>query len=114
MLSSRYSRPAGHLGTIFTFAAPFGLLGLISGIMIGQPALGLFLLTCSWLNRAIQAIAIGWGTLSDPLSLKYAWLYWLRDLQGFFVWCASYAGNEVVWRGRRYRLTTGGKMELMA
>jgi ceramide glucosyltransferase len=114
MLSSRYSRPAGHLGTIFTFAAPFGLLGLISGIMIGQPAFGLFLLTCSWLNRAIQAIAIGWGTLSDPLSLKYAWLYWLRDLQGFFVWCASYAGNEVVWRGRRYRLTTGGKMILVA
>jgi ceramide glucosyltransferase len=114
MLSSRYSRPAGHLGTIFTFAAPFGLLGLIAGIMIDRPGLGIFLLLWSWLNRAIQAIAIGWRTLRDPLSLKYAWLYWLRDLQGFVVWCASYLGNEVVWRGRRYRLTTGGKMVLVS
>jgi ceramide glucosyltransferase len=114
MLSSRYSRPAGHLGTIFTFAAPFGLLGFIAGFMIDRPWLGVFLLLWSWLTRTIQAVAIGWGTLRDPLSLKYAWLYWLRDLQGFVVWCASYLGNEVVWRGSRYRLTTGGKMILVS
>jgi ceramide glucosyltransferase len=114
MLSSRYSRPAGHLGTIFTFAAPFGLLGFIAGFMIDRPWLGVFLLLWSWLTRTIQAVAIGWGTLRDPLSLKYAWLYWLRDLQGFAVWCASYLGNEVVWRGSRYRLTTGGKMILVS
>lgn len=110
MLSTRFSRPAGHAGTIFTFAAPFGLLGLLAGILLAHPWLGAALLAWSWANRAVQAVVIGWDTLRDRVSLHYAWLYWLRDLQGFIVWCASYLGNEVTWRGERYRLTTGGKM----
>ena len=39
---------------------------------------------------------------------------WLFDLQGFIVWCASYLGNEVIWRGQRYRLVSGGKMQRVA
>lgn len=110
MLSTRFSRPAGHAGTIFTFAAPFGIIGLIAGLLLHQPALGVALLSWSWINRTFQAIGIGGGVLHDSLSIKYSWLYWVRDLQGFFVWCATYLSDEVVWRGQRYRLTTGGKM----
>jgi ceramide glucosyltransferase len=114
MLSTRFSRPAGHAGTIFTFAAPFGIIGLLAGLLLGKPDLGLMLLLWSWANRTLQAVGIGYATLDDLLSLKYAWLYWFRDLQGFVVWCASYLGDEVIWRGQRYRLVSGGKMQRVA
>ena len=114
MLSTRFSRPAGHAGTIFTFSAPFGIVGLFAGLLLGKPDLGLMLLLWSWANRTLQAVGIGYATLDDLVSLKYAWLYWLRDLQGFIVWCASYLGDEVIWRGQRYRLIAGGKMQKVA
>jgi ceramide glucosyltransferase len=110
MLSTRFSRPAGHFGTIFTFAAPSGIVGLLAGLVLGKPDLGLMLLLWSWANRTLQCVGIGYAALDDLLSLKYAWLYWVRDLQGFGVWCASYLGDEVIWRGQRYRLVAGGKM----
>jgi ceramide glucosyltransferase len=110
MLSARFSRPHGHIGTVFMFAAPFGLLGLIAACALGYPLLGAALIAASWLNRTMQALAIGSATLHDPLSRRYCWLYWWRDLQGFFVWCSSFFGNEVVWREERYRLIERGRM----
>jgi ceramide glucosyltransferase len=111
MLSTRFSRPKGHFGTVFTFAAPFGVVGLLAGFLLGKPDLGLMLLLWSWANRTLQSVGIGYATLDDLLSLQFAWLYWVRDLQGFVVWCASYLGDEVIWRGQRYRLVAGGKMQ---
>jgi ceramide glucosyltransferase len=42
--------------------------------------------------------------------LWFCWLYPVRDLLGFFLWCASFLGTEIVWRGERYELRAGGKM----
>jgi ceramide glucosyltransferase len=64
----------------------------------------------AYINRVIQAFAIGWGVIGDAKARRYCWLYPIRDLMGFFVWCASFAGNEIVWRNERYRLVSGGKM----
>jgi ceramide glucosyltransferase len=111
MRSTRFSRPKGHFGTGLTFAMPFGVLGLLAGAMIGMPLVGAALFAWAWLNRFIQALAIGWGVTRDRNSLIYCWLYPLRDLLGFFVWIASYSGNEVIWRGERYKLQAEGKIE---
>jgi ceramide glucosyltransferase len=110
MRSTRFSRPKGHFGTGLTFATPFGILGLLAGYGIGIPALGFALLGWSWLNRTIQSLAIGWGVTRDRNSLLYCWLYPVRDLLGFFVWLASYWGNQVIWRGERYKLQAEGKI----
>jgi ceramide glucosyltransferase len=110
MRSTRFSRPAGHLGTLLTFAMPFGALGLIGGLAGGRPLLGISLLAFAYLNRVVMALATGVGVVRDPLSLKYCWLYPLRDLTGFYVWCASYWGETVVWRNEEYRVLRGGKM----
>src|SRR5215813_15275856 len=60
MRSTRFSRSAGHVGTGLTYAMPFGLLGLLAGVLQHNWRLGLGLLVWSFLNRAIQAIAVGW------------------------------------------------------
>jgi len=110
MRSTRYSRPKGHLGTGFTFAMPFGVLGLIAGALMGQWALGAAVLAAAFLNRVVQSVAVGWGVTRDASALRLAWLYPLRDLMGFGFWVASYASDEIRWRGERYRLLMGGKM----
>jgi ceramide glucosyltransferase len=108
MKSSRFSRRLGHIGTGLTFATPFGLLGLVAGWMSGSWALGLGLLGAAFANRVIQALAVGWGVTRDRNSALYCWLFPFRDLLGFILWCASFSGSQIVWRGERYRLVSGG------
>ncbi len=110
MKSTRFSRPKGHIGTALTFAMPFGLLGLLAGIVMGNPLLGLALLLYAALNRMTEAMLAGWSVVRDPLALKFFWFYPVRDLLGFFLWCASFFNTSIVWRGERYQLQLGGKM----
>ncbi len=110
MKSTRYSRPKGHVGTGLTFATPYGLLGLAACMLLGNPAFGLSLLAWALVNRWAQALAVGVGVVRDRAVLRWFWLYPLRDLLGFLVWCASFTGSEILWRGERYRLQPGGKM----
>jgi ceramide glucosyltransferase len=110
MKSSRFSRRLGHIGTGLTFAMPFGLLGLAVGWMSGNWALGLGLLGAAFANRVVQALVVGWGVTRDRQSAILCWLYPIRDLLGFILWCASFSGSEVVWRNERYRLVSGGRM----
>ncbi len=110
MKSTRYSRPAGHLGTGLTFAMPFGILGLICAAALGNWKLGVGLLAAAFVNRVIQAIAVGWGIAKDPRSIALCWLYPLRDLAGFFLWLGSYTSRRFYWRGETYVFRKGGRI----
>jgi ceramide glucosyltransferase len=110
MKSTRHSRPWGHIGSGLTFAMPFGLLGLISAAALGHLNAGIALFAAAFFNRVIQAVAVGWGLLKDPRVLRLCWLYPLRDLQGFFVWMASFASHNFYWRGEIYRFTDDGRI----
>jgi ceramide glucosyltransferase len=111
MRSTRYSRPRGHLGTGLTFSMPFGILGLVCAGALNLWPLGIALCAWSYLNRVIQAIAIGWGVIGDRRALPGSLIYPLRDLLGFVVWAASYlGGSDFVWRGETYRFTEGGRI----
>jgi ceramide glucosyltransferase len=110
MRSTRYSRPAGHVGTGLTFAMPFALLGLLSTLGSGDDA-GFVVFAVGACNRFLQAAAIGWGVVRDPRVKSYWWLYPVHDLIGFAAWCKSFTGPAIVWRGQLYRLELGGKMQ---
>jgi len=111
MKSTRFSRPKGHLGSVLTFAMPFGLLSLLGGLLMHNASAGLAVFAAAFLNRVILSLATGWAVVRDPRSLTWCWLYPLRDLMGFFFWLASYSGTTIVWRNELYRLSYGGKME---
>lgn len=110
MRSTRFSRSAGHIGTGLTYAMPFGLLGLAGGVLAHNWLPGIGLLAFAYLNRMTQAVAVGRNVVDDPESFRFCWLYPLRDLIGFIVWCCSFTGSEIVWRSERYRLVADGKM----
>jgi ceramide glucosyltransferase len=110
MKSTRFSRCAGHAGTVLTFAMPFGMLGLLAAGALHQWALGAGLFAAAYLNRVAMAIVTGWGVVRDRRALRLAWSYPLRDLMGFAFWCASYSGGRILWRDEWYRLESCGRM----
>ncbi|MEQ1884203.1 MAG: glycosyltransferase [Bryobacteraceae bacterium] len=102
--STRYSRPKGHFGSGLIFAMPFGILGLLSGAMLGQVQLGLWLFLAACINRLLETWAVGWTVVRDPVAKKQPWLYLVRDLLGFVVWVASYTSAKAAWRSSNYEL----------
>ena len=110
MKSTRYSRPAGHLGTGLTFAMPFGILGLFAAGALGHWTLGWALFGAAFMNRMIQSLAVGWGIARDPRSVFFSWLYPLRDLAGFLIWAGSYTSRRFFWRGETYAFHKGGRI----
>lgn len=111
MKSTRCSRPLGHVGTGMTFAAPFGVLGCVAGVLGGHFELGVAMLALGLANRVVQALVVGWGVVRDRESLVYCWLYPLRHLLGFGLWAWSFVGGRtILWRGQKYRLLSGGQM----
>jgi len=110
MKSTRRSRPAGHLGTGLTYAVPFGLIGLLWGLLAGHPGLGLLWLLAACVNRWVMA-AVVLSALQDDKPGKPVLIYPLRDLLGFAVWVASYMGSTMVYHGGAYSLGPDGRFE---
>ena len=110
MQSTRRSRPWGHLGSGLTFAMPFGLLGLLWGILSGHAVLGLVWLSWMIVQRWLQAGAI-LRVMGDPDWVRGTIIYPVRDLLGGLLWLGSYGGDRFYYRGKIYRLMNGGKVE---
>ena len=110
MKSTRFSRPKGHFGTALTFSMPFGLLGLLAGVLMGHPGWGVALLAWAIASREALSLAVGRAVVRDPSWFNLLVLYPVRDLMGFFFWAASYMGSKILWRGRVFQLLPGGKM----
>src|SRR5215471_17667458 len=103
-VTERYCRPKGYVGMGLIFAMPFGILGLLAGGLLGQWALGAALLAWAIINRLIEAFAVGWVVLRDKPLLRRIWLYPIRDLLGFLVWCLSFSGTKIAWRSSKFEL----------
>jgi len=110
MQSTRRSRPWGHMGSGLTFAVPFGLLGLVWGMLSGHALLGLLWLAGAILNRWLQAGAI-LRVMGDEGWIRGMLLYPLRDLLGCVLWLGSYGGDKFYYRGKIYTLKGGGRVE---
>jgi len=59
------------------------------------------------LFRILAARAIGGGVLRDAGVARDLWLLPLRDFAALAVWFASFAGNEIEWRGLKFRISNG-------
>ncbi|HWB33158.1 MAG TPA: glycosyltransferase [Acidobacteriaceae bacterium] len=113
MKSTRRSRPAGHLGTGLTYAVPFGILGLLWGLLAGHPVVGVAWLLALCANRWAMAGTVLWA-LEDEQMTKPTAIYPLRDLLGFVVWVASYMGDRMQYHGGAYSIGRDGRFERVA
>ncbi len=104
----RVSRPGGYLA---------------SGITLPFPAVLLAVLIAPTPVTALSAVLLLYGVrlgvstifsrcfVRDSLLPRWLWLIPLRDMLAFFSWALSFLGNRVEWRGSRFLLRPGGKLE---
>ncbi len=105
--STRISRPWGYRGLILTYGTATALAALLAWNFAGF-AWRLFAATM--LIRFLPVFVVGvWG-LKDRALARYFWLAPLRDLITFGVWVVSFVGDEIEWRGVKFRVAPGGKL----
>lgn len=100
----RVSRFWGYLGLIFTHGTVTSLLFLMA---TGGSILGWIIAGITWTTRLAMAWIVG-KRLHDPVVKKFLWLVPLRDMISFILWCYSFVGNSINWRGQRLKLIKGG------
>ena len=105
--STRISRPLGYLGLILTHGTALALLNVI---VDRGSVLSLSLLTATLVIRLTMGWLIGVHWLGDNVLKKYFWLVPVRDLLSFSIWCLSWVGKRVEWRGRWFKVQRDGKM----
>jgi ceramide glucosyltransferase len=111
MQSTRFSRPKGHFGTALTFSIPFALIAATGALAWHRPALAAFLFLIGWSTRVLMALVVGRLVVEEEHLLRTMLLYPVRDFLGFCFWVASYASNQVRWRGQVYNLFHDGSMK---
>ncbi|PYP83067.1 MAG: glycosyl transferase [Blastocatellia bacterium AA13] len=108
---TRVSRPWGYVGLIFTHGSASSLLFLIASSF---SLVGWGVVAATWAVRIAMAWIIGARCLRDSIAARWFWLAPVRDLISFGLWVYSFIGNSIEWRGRRYRLLKGGRLEAVA
>jgi ceramide glucosyltransferase len=102
--STRRSRPLGYLGQAFTMPLPWAL-AVCAANPAWWPALLLTLVV-----RAAAAYMVSTRVLGARLNWA---LVPLEDIAAFVFWVAGFFGKTIVWRGRRFRLHSDGRFELL-
>ena len=105
--STRISRPLGYLGLILTHGTALALLNVVLTL---ASEFSLMLLAITLVVRMTMAWMIGVHWIRDRILRRLFWLVPVRDLLSFAIWCVSWAGNTVEWRGRLFRVKRDGKM----
>ena len=67
----------------------------------------MWLLGLSFFLRLTLAMMVGAEVLGDHQVLPSLWLLPFRDLVAMGVWVTGFAGNIIVWRGKRFVLKNG-------
>jgi len=102
--STRDSRRWGYVGLGVTYVLPWSMAAMVAS---GFALWSFSLFSMALLVRVSVALVVGVGILRDGQVLRdIVWLP-LRDCFGLFFWAWSYAGDEIVWRGERFRLRRG-------
>jgi ceramide glucosyltransferase len=102
--STRRSRPLGYVGQLFTMPLPLALL-----LCAVNPAWWPALLV----TLAVRLLA-AYVVSARVLRTKINWaLLPIEDATAFCFWLAGFFGNTIMWRGRRYRLYSDGRFELL-
>lgn len=110
MQSTRRSRPWGHFGSGLTFAMPFGVLGLLWGLLSGHAGLGLLWFAAMVVNRWLQAGVI-LAAMGETAWFANTVIYPLRDALGSVLWLGSYGSGNFYYRGKVYTFKEGGAVE---
>jgi ceramide glucosyltransferase len=104
----RVSRPGGYLASGITL--PFPAL-VLATLVAASPMSALAAVILLYSVRLTVSTIFSRRFVQDDLLPRWLWLLPLRDMLAFFTWALSFLGNRVEWRGSRFILKAGGKIE---
>jgi ceramide glucosyltransferase len=104
----RVSRPGGFLASGITLPFPATLL---ASLLAPSPVIGVAAVVLLYGARLSICTIFSRRFVRDGLLPRWLWLLPLRDMLAFFTWALSFLGNRVDWRGSRFVLKPGGKIE---
>lgn len=104
----RVSRPGGYLASGITLAFPGLVMAALCSATLSE---GVFAFLSLYVIRLSVCTLFSRWYVQDRLFPRWLWLVPVRDMLTFFCWGLSFIGNRVEWRGSRFRLRSGGKLE---
>jgi ceramide glucosyltransferase len=104
----RVSRPGGYLTSGITLPFPAALL---SALIAPSLQTGLTAVALLYSVRFFVITNFSQRFVRDGLFPRWLWTLPLRDMLSFFCWALSFLGNRIEWRGTRFKLKPGGKLE---
>lgn len=104
----RVSRPGGYLASGITLPFPALLVALL---FAGSLPIALTAVALLYLIRMTVSLIVSKRFVRDGLLPTWLWLVPVRDMLSFFCWGLSFLGSRVQWRGSRFQLKAGGKLE---
>lgn len=104
----RVSRPGGYLASGITLSFPAAML---ASLLAQSPGVGASAVVLLYGVRLAVCTIFSRSFVRDGLFPRWLWLLPLRDMLAFFTWTLSFLGNRVDWRGSRFVLKPGGKIE---
>lgn len=107
----RDARPWSFFAMVVSYALPWAMLNVVA---CGFALPSISLLSLVLLLRVAVLLNVGVGILRDGQVLRDLLLLPVRDFTSLLLWAWSYAGNDVVWRGERFRLRSGAMQPVHA
>lgn len=104
----RACRPAGYAGAFVTYGTALALLFLTA---TSFHLIGWAVLLMTLLVRIVSAVWIAARYTDDTNIVRWWWLLPISDLFSFALYVMSFCGSQIVWRGQRFRLRSGGRIE---
>lgn len=104
----RVSRPGGYLASGITLPFPAVLL---AAFIAPTTPIALAAIILLYAVRMTVTTVFSRSFARDGLMPHWLWLIPLRDMLAFCSWALSFLGNKVEWRGNRFVLRSGGKIE---
>ena len=103
----RACRPTGYMGAFITHGTT---LSLLFGATMGFNAPGITIMAGVIALRIAAATWIA-NVYTHDATLRRGWLLLpLSDLLHSALYLTSFCGSNIVWRGQKFRLLTGGKI----
>jgi ceramide glucosyltransferase len=98
-MSVRFSRPAGHLGLIFTQ----GFAWMIVAVVLTHTWLAALAYVLAYTLLATDAaLSTGARGMKDSLVRRRQWMLPLRDAFAFVAWIFSFLPQRIHWRGQEF------------
>lgn len=104
----RVSRPGGYFASGVTLPFPAALLAVF---VAPSPLTAILAVILLYSVRLAVSSCYSRLLVRDFLLPRWLWLIPLRDMLSFCTWALSFLGNSVEWRGTRFVLRKGGKIE---